>query len=226
MSGRLSSMEVMRAPLERVTPLALPGVRLTRWGAVTLVAVAAVVIVGVRRDWALALWSGPAWLHSSLLAATAACGAWAALRLAIPGEAKPGVVAWPLALAGAWVASVVGELATGAVPFDVAAAGLGWRCIVRAAVGASIPGSVLFMLVQRAYPLNVRPTAVALATSTVAVGELAAEWMCPNMRVMHLLAWHVAPLVAVVALAAIAPRLVVGRDGTWHGARPAGEASR
>lgn len=226
MNGRSSSMDVMRAPLERVTPLALPGVRLTRWGTVALVAVAAVVIVGVRRDWAEALWSGPAWLHSILLAATAACGAWAALRLAVPAEARPGVVIWPLALAGAWVASIAGELGTATVAFDLGAAGLGWRCIVRAAVGASIPGSVLFVLVQRAFPLNVRSTAVALATSTVAVGELAAEWMCPNIRVMHLLAWHVAPMLAVVGLVAIAPRLAVGSNGVWRMARSAGEVSR
>lgn len=216
MSDRLPESDLRCAPLDPVTPLALPSRRWSRWGVLALVAVLAVVAVGVRRDWAEALWSGEAWLHSVLLLATAASGAWAALRLAVPGEARPTAVVWPLALAGAWVASIGVDLVISAATFDLGAVGFGWRCVVRAVVGAAIPGTALLYLIRTALPLDARTTVVALATSTVAIGELAAEWTCPNMRAMHLLAWHVAPLVLVVGLALVTPRLawvVVGRDG-------------
>jgi hypothetical protein len=202
-------VDLRSAPLDPVTPLAMPSRRWGRWAALALVAVAVVVAIGVRRDWAEALRSGPAWLHSLLLLTTAASGAWAALRLAVPGEARPTAVVWPLAIAGAWVASIGVEFGIGAATFDLGATGFGWRCVLRAVVGAAVPGAALLYLVQRALPLEVRPTAIALATSTVAIGEFAAEWMCPNMRAMHLIAWHVAPLVIVIGLVAVAPGLAL-----------------
>lgn len=207
MTGRPPAVELRRAPLEPVTPLPLPSRRWIRWMLLALAAVAAVVVVGVRRDWPEALRSGHAWWHSMLLVAAAGSGAWAALRLAVPGEARPSATIWPLAIAGAWVGSVGLEFGTGPASLDLAAIGFGWRCVVRAMVGAAVPGVSLLYLVRKAWPIEARATAIALATATVAAGELAAEWMCPNMRAMHLLAWHVVPLIIVIGLAALGPWL-------------------
>jgi hypothetical protein len=195
----------------RVVPVPLPSVQLRRWGAIGGTALAVTIALGVRSDWSTAVVAWPVIGHTVVLALVAGSGAWAALRLATPGEAVPRAAAWPLAFAMIWLAWVGTEVALSSASGAAGVAGFGWRCIVRAVAGAAVPGAVLLVMVRRAMPLATTPTAVALAASTAAVGELAAEWMCPNTRAMHVFAWHALPLIAIVGAATACAAVLVGR---------------
>jgi len=197
--------------LQPVVPVPLPNVQLLRWVVVGGPALAAVIALGIRHDWLTAMAAWPVLGHSLVLGLAAGSGAWAALRLATPGEARPRAVLWPVVLGALWLAWVGTELAISSPSSDTWVVGFGWRCLVRAAVGAAVPGAVLLVFVRRSMPLAVRPVAVALAASTAAVGELAAEWMCPNMRAVHVLAWHAAPFVVVVVAAAVFANVLTGQ---------------
>jgi hypothetical protein len=201
----------LSADLRPVVPVPLPVVQMRRWVVAGGVALAAAIAVGIRGDWSSALVAWPVIGRTVVLALVAASGAWAALRLATPGEAVPRAAAWPLAFALIWLAWVGTEVVWSSSTGAAGAVGFGWRCIVRAVAGAAVPGAVLLVMVRRAMPLATMPTAVALAASTAAVGELAAEWMCPNMQAMHLFAWHAVPVILVVGAATTFAAALVGR---------------
>lgn len=193
--------------LRPVVPVALPGVQLRRWAGIGGAALIATIVMGVRHDWATAMVAWPVIGRSALLAFAAGSGAWAAIRLATPGEAVPRAAAWSVLFGVIWLAWTVADVGLAGASTTV---GFGWRCIVRAVVGGAVPGAVLLIIVRRSMPLMATPAAVALAASTAASGGLAAEWMCPNMAAMHMLVWHAAPVLVVVVAVAIFARTVVG----------------
>jgi hypothetical protein len=200
----------LSADLGPVTPLPLPGAQLRRWGLIGGAALVATIVMGIRHDWAASMVAWPVIGHTAVLAAVAGSGAWAAIRLATPGEALPRAVGWPLAFGAIWLAWMAVDVALAGASGTLSEAGFGWRCVVRAVIGAAVPGAVLLVMVRRAMPLMATPAAVALAASTAAAGGLAAEWMCPNMAAMHMLVWHAAPVLAVVVAATILGRALVG----------------
>lgn len=200
----------LSADLKPVTPVPLPVAQLWRWGIIGTVALVATIVMGVRHDWAAALVAWPVIGHTAVLAAVAGSGAWAAIRLATPGEALPRAAGWPIALGVVWLIWMGVDVVLAGASGTLSQAGLGWRCIVRGVVGAAVPGAVLLVMVRRAMPLMAAPAAVALAASTAAIGGLAAEWMCPNMAAMHMFVWHAAPVLAVVVTATIFAKALVG----------------
>ena len=208
MTGRTADLLApLSTNLRPVVPVPLPGTQLRRWGAVGGVALIATIAMGVRHDWATAMVAWPVVGHTALLALVAGSGAWAAIRLATPGEALPRAAAWPVVFGVIWLAWMAADVglagASSAVDF-------GWRCIARAVIGAAVPGAILLFIVRKAMPLMATPAAVALAASTAAIGGLAAEWMCPNMAAMHMLVWHATPVLVVVVAAAIFAGSLVG----------------
>ena len=200
----------LSADLGPVTPVPLPGAQLRRWGLIGGAALLGTIVMGIRHDWAAAMVAWPVIGHTVVLAAVAGSGAWAAIRLATPGEALPRAAAWPIAFGVIWLAWMGVDIAVAGASGTLSQPGFGWRCIVRGVIGAAVPGAVLLVMVRRAMPLMARPAAVALAASTAAAGGLAAEWMCPNMAAMHMLVWHAAPVLVVVVAATILGRALVG----------------
>jgi hypothetical protein len=200
--------------LQPVVPVALPGAQLRRWALIGGAALVATIVMGVRHDWAAAAVAWPVIGRTAVLAAVAGSGAWAAIRLATPGEALPRAAGWPIALGVLWLAWVGVDAGLAAASGTLSQAGFGWRCIVRAAIGAAVPGAILLVMVRRAMPLMATPAAIAVAASTAAVGGLAAEWMCPNMAAMHMLVWHAAPVLVLVVTATVFGRALVGHLGS------------
>jgi hypothetical protein len=187
--------------LRPVQPLAAPHVRLMGWSASLAAAAVVIAVVGVRRDWTTALEMPAVQAHSVLLLLSALLGALAALRLAVPGEAAR----WPAAVAASaaavWVCGLAGELAL-AASTDATSLRIdgGVTCVAKVVSAGLVPGIVLLAMVVRGAPTATRPVTVLLAISGASVGALAAEWMCPDSRPVHLLAWHAGPLVGAIAL--------------------------
>ena len=70
-----------------------------------------------------------------------------------------------------------------------------WHCVYKTTCVAAIPGFALFLMVRRAAPIRAAWAGLLAILATTAVGVLGANVICPNDRPLHMLLWHVAPLV-------------------------------
>ena len=162
------------------------------------------MLMGARRDLSEAMQQSAFQFEAALLILTAMSAAVGALTVSIPGRERSALVRWLPILAGAvcilWVA---GELvlasATGAPTGRLTFA---WRCVYKTASVAVVPGVALFVLVRQAAPLHAAWAGLLAILATAAVGVLGANVICPIDRPLHLLLWHVAPLMLFAALGA------------------------
>ena len=76
----------------------------------------------------------------------------------------------------------------------------GWHCVYKTASIAAVPSIALFAMVRRAAPLRAAWAGSLAVLSTTAVGVLGANIICPYDRPLHMLVWHVAPLMLFAAL--------------------------
>jgi hypothetical protein len=82
---------------------------------------------------------------------------------------------------------------------DLADSSHGLICILRI-IGLSIlPGALLFYMLKRAAPMNTRMVGLIAAFGALALGGIGVQFVCPNLAVTHLIAWHFMP-VGVLAL--------------------------
>jgi hypothetical protein len=77
-----------------------------------------------------------------------------------------------------------------------------WHCVYKTASIAAAPGVALFIMVRKAAPLRAGWAGLLAVLATAAVGVLGANTICPNDRPLHMLLWHVAPLMLFAAIGA------------------------
>lgn len=194
-------------PVRRLRPVA---VRALGWCVLSLGSLAAVAfIMGVRRDLGDAVDSADFFFEAALLIVTALSAAAGALTISVPGAERRALVRWAPVMAGvACVLWAAGELAmasvTGAPTGRVTFA---WHCVYKTASVAAVPGIALFVMVRQAAPLRAGWAGLLALLATAAVGVLGANVICPVDRPVHMLLWHVAPLMLFAALGAAL--------GTW-----------
>jgi hypothetical protein len=195
----------LAADAKPVRPLRPLAVRVTGW---LLVAVAslglAMTIMGVRRELGDAADQADFAVETVLLIITALSAAVGALAVSIPGAERTRLLRWLPVMAG--VATVVwaaGELAfastTGAPAGRLT---FGWHCVYKTASVAAVPSVALFFMVRRAAPLHAAWAGFLAILATTAVGVLGANVICPYDRPLHMLVWHVAPLMLLAGLGA------------------------
>src|SRR5690606_34401839 len=78
--------------------------------------------------------------------------------------------------------------------------GFGWHCVYKTASVAALPGAALFLMVRQAAPLRAGWAGLLAMLATTAVGVLGANVICPNDRPLHMLVWHVLPLMLFAAI--------------------------
>jgi hypothetical protein len=154
------------------------------------------VLMGVRRELGDTADRVDFTVEAALLLLTAVSASVGALVVSIPGaEAKPWVRWMPVAFGVACVLLAAGELAyaaaTGAPTGRLTFA---WHCVYKTTSVAIVPGIVLFLMVRRGAPLHTGWAGMLAVLATVAMGVLGANIICPNDRPLHMLLWHVAPL--------------------------------
>lgn len=194
-------------PVRRLRPLAW---RLAGWAVVAAASLGVVMMVlGVRRELGELAASTDFAVQSALLILTALSGAVGALIVSIPGAERTSLVRWlPVAAGIAYVMWSAGDLAmaaaTGAPTGQIAP---GWTCVIETASVAALPAIALFVMMRRAAPLRAAWAGLLAVLATAAVGALGANVICPNDRPVHMLLWHVAPLMVFAGVGAAL--------GTW-----------
>lgn len=183
-------------PVRRLWP---PSVRLATWcGAVaTVLAIAA--IAGLRQDLATAFGRPVYVLEIVLLVAAAASAATAALLVAIPGrDASP----------APFTATLLACLGAAAFALEPVAPGgtalAGVRCAACIAMFGLLPWVALLFAVGRGAPLGGRAAGTYAGAAAVLIGAAAVRLACPIDGHLHLLAWHVTPAIAWIALFSLA----------------------
>lgn len=169
-----------------------------------LTAVAVVVSTGTRRDFGDVIWTGPYAFEALLLIVTALSAAAGAFILSVPGAERSKLVRWLPIVAGAgamlWVA---GELAVVlAAGEQTGRIGPAWWCVQRTLVIGVLPGFLLFAMIGRAAPLRAAWAGLLVLLSTSAIGVLGTNIMCGVDRPVHLLLWHVGPMVGLTVVGA------------------------
>jgi len=194
-----------------VVPLDPPSARVSRWALSSAAfAVLAVVFLGTRHDVASQL--GRPWFaaRAAVTLATAIAAATAAVRLSVPGLARPlriGAMPWALCLG--WGASLAGGLVSIGSPLRLLlSASPHVSCVVCIAAIGLVPGVWLVRTLRQAEPLDVRWTGGCAGLASAASGALATQFVCSSDAPAHHLLWHFAPVV-LLALAplALAPGL-------------------
>jgi hypothetical protein len=188
-----------------VRPLRPLLVRVVAWTALAVSSLAVVMLLmGVRRELGDASDRADFAVEAGLLMVTALSAVFGALLISIPGAARTPLVRWlPVAAGVACVAWATGELVMASMTnAPVGRLSFAWHCVYKTTSVAAIPGVVLFLMVRRAAPTRAGWAGLLAILATAAVGVLGANIICPNDRPLHMLLWHVGPLVLFAALGA------------------------
>jgi hypothetical protein len=186
-------------PVSRLRPVAM---RLAGWLVLAAVSFGVVLLLmGVRRSLGDGADRADFAFEAALLIVTALSAAAGALVVSVPGAERSPVVRWaPVIAATASILWAAGELgyaaATGAPTGRLTFA---WHCIYKTSSIAAVPGIALFVMVRRAAPLRAVWAGLLAVLATAAVGVLGANVICPNDRPLHMLLWHVAPMMLFAA---------------------------
>lgn len=209
-------------PVRRTPPLV---VRIVVWAALAGASLGVVLMyLGIRRELGDAGSRMDFVVESALLLLIALAAAAGALIVSVPGAERSPLVRWlPVAALAMYVLWVAGELvAAAALGTPTGRVGMGWSCVSKTAGIAAVPAVALLLMVRRAAPLRAAWAGLLAILATVAVGALGANAVCPNDRPVHLLVWHVAPLMFFAAAGAALGRWLLG----WRRGRPPGDRDR
>jgi hypothetical protein len=189
-------------PVRRIAPVRL---RVLGWAVVAAASFAVVaLLMGVRRDLGDALDQADFVVEAALLIVTALSAAVGALVVSVPGRERSALVRWtPLIAASAALLWAAGEIAVAsAIGAPIGRLTFAWHCVFKTASIAAVPSVALFLMVRRAAPLHARWAGLLALLATAAVGVLGANVICPTDRPLHMLLWHVAPLMLFAGLGA------------------------
>jgi hypothetical protein len=188
----------LAAEAKPVRPLRPIAVRVAGWFVIAALSLAIVMLLmGVRRELGDAADRTDFAIEATLLLLTALSAVIGALLVSIPGAGEPRRVRWlPLGLAAACLMLAAGELAYAAVTgAPTGRLTFAWHCVYKTTSVAIVPGIALFVMVRRGAPLRSAWAGLLAVLATAAIGVLGANIICPNDRPLHMLLWHVLPLV-------------------------------
>jgi hypothetical protein len=187
-------VERLKADLTPVRPLWPPSVRLAAWLVVAGSVIAIAMAVGLRHDLAMQL-RQPLYLFElgTLIGASAAAAS-AALHGAVPGRATRRVE---------YLALILGVVSGGLIlsqpppaAFSVGAfVESGLRCAFYVTMFGLLPWTVILAAVARGAPLEGGATGAWAGGAGFLIGAAAVRVACPIDDSLHVLTWHMAPVV-------------------------------
>jgi hypothetical protein len=198
-------IQQLTADARPVRPLRPLAVRVAGWLVVAAVSLGVVMmLMGVRRELGDAADRMDFTLEAALLLVTAVSAAIGALMVSVPGAESSRHTRWiPIALGVLCVVLAAGELAYAAMSgAPTGRLTFAWHCVYKTTSVALVPGILLFVMVRRGAPLHAGWAGLLALLATAAMGVLGANIICPNDRPLHMLLWHVAPLMLFAGIGA------------------------
>lgn len=180
-----------------VHPLRPTAWRALAWLMIAAIALAVVMLLmGVRRELGDTADRVDFVVEAALLVMTAVSAVIGALLVSIPGAGVDRRVRWlPVILGAACVLLAAGELTYAAMTgVPTGRLTFAWHCVFKTTSVAIVPGIVLFVMLQRAAPLQTAWAGLLAGLATASIGVLGANIICPTDRPLHMLLWHVLPL--------------------------------
>jgi len=188
-------------PAQRLWPVYS---RLLCWLALELAIMALVAYRAPRSDLVLRLHGLHYLFELAAFIALGALGAGLALRTAIPGREATVIeltLISTIALISVLLVSIEPSAKDGSPGLFLLA---GIRCTGSTAMLAAVPWCALFWAVIKGMPLDTRKAGALIGTAAFSFAFAATRLGCPIDDSIHLLAWHVMPVVAGTALSIIA----------------------
>jgi hypothetical protein len=193
----------LAADLRPVRPLWTVGRRLTLWLAVEL-GILIYTLIRTPNDYALKLEHPGYALQVACFIAAGVTMAVLALRAAIPGRAPgAGAITASVAMAAAGAAMLLFlPLRTGGQLGDFVVTGSG--CAIATCARTLIPWIVLWWAVRRGAPINGSAAGAMVGGAATFFTFAIMRLDCPIDEQLHLIVWHLGPVVLIIALSALA----------------------
>jgi len=215
----MGSEEIVRSLARDLTPVRrLRGIewRMLLWAGLALLFVSiGTWVLGTRPDLSGKIRDPAYLLENGLLLLVFALSAWNAFHLSIPG-AERGAAArmLPILLLLAWVCLIAGHAPDAMTP--TAARVSAWRCVLKMSCLALAPAVAVVLMLRKAAPLNPAWTSGFALLSAGSLAVLGTRFLCAKDTPLHVLLWHLGPLLAAA--------LVGIQLGKWLLIRPGARA--
>ncbi len=189
----------LKADLAPVHPLWSPAARLASWLLLVALVIGVAMAASLRHD--LKTLGQPLHLlELATLLAAATAAASAAFHGAVPGRDGRRMAWLALVLS---VASAVLLLAEPAVPSSGSpAVQSGLQCALCVTMFGLLPWVAILVAVRRGAPLEARTTGALAGLAAFVVGTAAVRVACPIDDSLHVLAWHMIPVLVWTTLSA------------------------
>jgi hypothetical protein len=190
----------LKADLTPVRPLWSPSVRLASWLALAVTVVAIAMKIGLRHDLATQLGRPLYLLEVVTLLVAGGAAAGAALWGAVPGRGVRGMgyLAPALGLLSGVLLLTQPVAAYSRGPFIRS----GLQCAFCVTMFGLLPWAAILTAVSRGAPLEGRATGAHAGAAAFLIGAAAVRVACPIDDPLHLLAWHMTPVVFWITLSA------------------------
>jgi hypothetical protein len=166
------------------------------------------LLLGLRPDLMQIVHRGYSSMQVCLLTLVAVVSGWAVLALGVPGRAQSPLSRWlPVTALMAWILVIL----TSSLASGMGQCGFSPGCLGSIALVGAIPAAFLYWLCRRSLPLRPLWMGVLLMGAAAAAGALGAQFSCSNESPLHLLVWHVLPVVALGATGMLVGRFVMAR---------------
>lgn len=199
-------IEELTKKADPVKRLRSPWRRCIYWLGMTFICLVAVLtFIGVRPDLSDKCTEAPFLIQGILTLAVAVLSAAGAFALSVPSERKTtfaGIA--PVAALVAWILYLLVSLAISSRA-DMSP-GIGVTCVREIVILALPPVVIMFFMIYRAAPLKTRWTGVLIFLSVAAFGALGTQMVCRSEDLLHILLWHLVPVLLIGCLGVLLGR--------------------
>lgn len=185
--------------LSPVRPLQNYVIRFAKWLGATLLCMGAIIpTLGLRHDISTALAEPRFLAELMMLISLALLSASAAFVLSVPNETKAKIVRiFPFIPLSIWTLILVFDFSKilssdgmSAFVFDD-----GMACVGDIFVLGVVPGALLFIMLKKAAPTKLGWSGFLAVLAIASFGAIGSQLMCSNAQPMHLILWHLMPVV-------------------------------
>jgi len=191
--------------LQPVRPLSRPVTRLAQWVLITAVFIfLSLSISGVRPD-IVAAFAEPAFtLRTLLMLGVGLAAAFSAFSFAVPGNSEK----WPVVASVVGIAAFFATLGFWLISAKTFSPGPGMICVRNVFSLGIITGTILCIMLRRAAPIRAGVAGLFALLGAASLANFATQFICQREGPVHVLVWHLIPVVLLCGGGILAGRLL------------------